>query len=181
MVARVSQSIIGVDLNADIVYAAISASTPEIPAFPHKVGTQVEATDGSIWIFAKATAAITQYDTVGIDKDGNATSVAGGASAVNLNRGTAFRQGSTMAANEAGWFMKHGAPLIRVGDSCAANVQLYTTATAGVLDDAVSSGSQFPIRGVFLVSTAGTGGAGSIVSGVQAIANFPHSAPATVT
>lgn len=176
---RVVTPIAGVDLTE--IYAAINITTnPEIPGFPFTLGTQVTCSDGSIYVFAKAGGSITQYDTVVIDKDHAAViSAVGGATATNVHHKHGFRQGAAMTSGQAGWFMLHGAPLLRVGDNCAANVQLYTTATAGVLDDAVSSGSQYPIRGVFLASAATSGGAGSVVSGVQGHASFPHTAPAT--
>lgn len=175
---RVSSSVLGVDLDA--VYDAISATTPEIPALPHKVGTQVTALDGSIWVFATAGGTIVTNDTVAIDDDhGDVEAITGGAAADHAHRKIGFCQNAGMTSGKSGWFLLHGSPAIRVGDSCAKNVQLYTTATAGVLDDAVGTGSQFPIRGVFLISTVGTA-TGSVISSAEAQASFPHAAPMSV-
>jgi hypothetical protein len=177
---RVTSGLIGVVLSE--IYAAINVTTnPEIPGLPFTHGTQVEANDGSIWVFGKAGGTIAQYDTVAIDDDhADVEAITGGAAADHIHRKIGFRhEFAAMASGESGWFMLHGSPLIRVGDSAAKNVQLYTTATAGVLDDAVGTGSQFPVRGVFLASTVSTA-SGSVVNGALAQASFPHAAPMSV-
>jgi hypothetical protein len=56
-------------------------------------------------------------------------------------------------ANNYGWVMVSGVPTINVLGSCAKLVQLYTTDTSGKLDDAVATGSQYPVRNVTLTTT----------------------------
>jgi hypothetical protein len=178
--SRPTSGILGVVLSE--IYDAIDVdTTPELPGLPFTPGTQTNANDGSIWVFAKAGGSISQYDTVAIDDDHiDVEAITGGAAADHIHRKIGFRhEFAAMTSGQSGWFMLHGSPLIRVGDSAAKNVQLYTTATAGVLDDAVGTGSQFPIRGVFLASTVSTA-SGSVVNGALAQASFPHAAPMSV-
>jgi len=80
----------------------------------------------------------------------------------------AFATQVAFAADEYGWVQRTG-PLdqLRVAASCAANTQLFTTATAGVLDDATASTSQLQVQGV-IAASAGTAGGVSLVTGVAA-------------
>lgn len=168
-----TQSIEGVDLTA--LYDAISTSTPEIPAWPFVVGTRVTATDGSQWMFITAGGGINQYDVVKIVQTTfTATQMLGGAASEVPSRIVGFYQNSTaMTSGQAGWVMISGKPRINVLGSCVKNVQLYTTDTSGKLDDAVVTGSQFPIRGVYIASTNPSATATSI----QATAMFPTVGP----
>jgi hypothetical protein len=65
MVAYAAQSIEGVDVTGiyTIYNQAVGESatnSPDYPAFPFKLGTQVVCTDGSRWIFADTTTTIAQ-------------------------------------------------------------------------------------------------------------------------
>ena len=62
-----------------------------------------------------------------------------------------------------------GKPTINVLGSCAKYVSLYTSDTAGSLDDSTLSTSHNLVQGVVLLTTIGTASASSGV----AIANFP--------
>jgi hypothetical protein len=71
-----------------------------------------------------------------------------------------------LASGEYGWFARQGGFSVKVLDSCAADVKLYTSATAGVLDD--SSSTQSLIEGLRInAAAAGSGG--------------PHTRAATAT
>lgn len=157
MAAYVSQSIEGVNVLAS--YAAISTSTPEIPAFPFASGTRVVCTDGSEWVFATVgtVTGIAQYNVVTIDISFILVlPILGGSAAENTKKQIGFYQGATTLTTGMGaWFMVSGFPTITVAASCAKAVQLYTTDTSGVLDDAISTGSQYPIRNVYLTTTVG--------------------------
>ncbi len=160
MVAYVSQSIEGVNLLAlytayDQTAAISSTNSPDNPGPPHAMGTEVTATDGSVWQFVKFTGGVNQYDVVMIDNStGFAKQILGsGASEANRFK-VGFFQGSVAAvANNYGWVMISGVPTINVLGSCAKLVQLYTTDTSGKLDDAVATGSQYPVRNVTLTTT----------------------------
>lgn len=163
---------LGVDLYA--AYDAISASTPENPGHPHKYGARVHGVDQSEWVFGKvaAGATVNQYNTVFIDVGADAVVPAlGGAASLAPSARPGFYQGATqLTAGMAAWFMVSGTPIITTAGLAAANAPLFTTQVSGVLDDAVATGSQYPIRGLFATvtntQTAST-------TNVQGMATFP--------
>jgi hypothetical protein len=181
MVAYVTQSIEGVDLTA--IYtpyvqtsAASATNSPDNPGPPFKAGTEVVCTDGSIWMFVKGGGGINQYDTVMIDPvTFAANQILGGAAAEVTKKRIGFYQNSTaLTSSDYAWVMVSGVPTINVLGSCAKAVQLYTTDTSGKLDDGLATGSQYPIRNVFLTTTIG-----STASFNTAQASYPAAGPMT--
>jgi hypothetical protein len=63
---------------------------------------------------------------------------------------------ATIAANSFGWVQVKGVCNVQVAASCAANVRLNTTATAGQLDDDGTAGS-ITCDGIFLTTARGAG------------------------
>lgn len=118
---------------------------------PIAVGQRAFGTDGSEWQYVHAAAAITQYSWVAIDENGEA--VMGTKTLADAGHQVGFAQ-VAFADNDFGWVCVNGPGNInvRVLASCAADVQLYTSSTAGALDD--TSASQTLIRGVVLVAAA---------------------------
>lgn len=176
-----TQSIEGVNLGAiytayDQTAAISSTNTPDNPGPPFTVGTEVVATDGSIWVFAKASGGINQYDVVMMDVAySSVKQILGGAAAEVTKLRIGFYQNATaLVANNYAWFMVSGIPTINVLGSCAKAVQLYTTDTSGKLDDGIITGSQYPIRNVFLTTTIG-----STASFNTAQAAWPAAGPLT--
>jgi hypothetical protein len=156
----VTQSIEGVNLSLlytayDQTAAITSTNSPDNPGPQFAVGTEVVATDGSIWLFVKFTGGVNQYDVVMVDPaTGGAAQILGGGAAECTKKRVGFYQNSTAAvANNYGWVMVSGVPTINVLGSCAKALQLYTTDTSGKLDDAIATGSQYPVRNVFLTTT----------------------------
>lgn len=131
-----------------------------------ELGTLVEANDGSRWMYVQAGAAITQYRTVAIDENAQAVHITTALAAAG--HGVGFAQ-VAFADNDFGWVCVHatGNISIRLAASCAADVQLYTTATAGILDD--TSASVTLIRGVVAVVAAS-----NTASTREAIAIYPN-------
>lgn len=115
------------------------------------LGKRVTATDGSVWVYVQAGAAITSAYCVAIDENFQAVHVTTALAAAGHSIG--FAQ-NAFADNDFGWVCVHapGNINIRLAASCAADVQLYTTSTAGVLDD--TSASVTLIRGVVAVVAA---------------------------
>ena len=155
-------------------YAAISDDTPEVPGHPHNYGDIVNGVDGSIWVFGKVAtgATINQYNCVFVDVTAASCKPSlGGAASLAPSFRPAYYQGSTqLTEGMAGWFMLAGAPTIMTAGLCAANAPLYTTNVSGVLDDAVATGSQYPVRG--LVATV-TNTQTSSTTNVQGMMSFP--------
>lgn len=172
MADSVTTNVIGVSFLT--AYDAISASIPEVPGHPHVYGTRVQGTDGSEWIFGKvaAGATINQYNTVFIDVGADAVvpSLGGAASLAPSMRPGVYMGATQLTAGMAGWFMISGCPTITTAGLCAANAPLFTTQVSGVLDDAVATGSQYPIRGLFATVTNTQT---SSTTNVQGMMTFP--------
>lgn len=142
--ARVTTPIAGVDLTE--VIAGTGTSSDEGNEFA--LGTRVQATDGQEYIYVHASDAITQYMFVGIDENYEAAPLTKAMADDGYSVGVAQ---VAFADNEFGWVAIRGHNLTgRVAASCAADVALYTTGTAGVLDD--NPTSQTNIDGVVVVS-----------------------------
>ncbi len=105
-----------------------------------QLGTIVQGTDQSgsysaEYMYIKADAAISQYDAVHIDIDLEATPLTTTISGVKpCAVGVAQ---VAFADEEYGWVVISGHGIIGCisGGSAAANVRIYTTATAGLVDD----------------------------------------------
>lgn len=136
----------GIDLTA-----LVAGTTTDGAGAPHALGTRVTASDGSAWLMVQAGAAITQYSWVAIDE--NFQAVMGTKALADAGHQVGFAQ-VAFTDNDFGWVCVHGPGNINVRAlaSCAADVQLYTSGTAGALDD--TSASQTLIRGVVLVAAA---------------------------
>jgi hypothetical protein len=138
------------------------SSTGTTPIYA--VGQLTEVSGGQRWMYVYASSAITQYDYVCIDED---SKVASGTKAlVDAGYAIGFAQ-VAFAAAEYGWvpLEARGNANVRVAASCAADVALYTTASAGVLDDASSSQTQ--VKGVVIVTAV------TAASNSEVIATFP--------
>lgn len=99
-------------------------------------GTTVTQSDGSLLVYVSATSTISQYNAVVIDNNGGAVPVTTTNSATSKR--IAFAQVS-IASSYFGWVQVGGKAIVTLAANCAPNVPLYTTATGGVLDDAVVS------------------------------------------
>ena len=126
---------------------------------PIALGQQVTATNDSVWMYTQVdTSATLAYGNVcAIDPlTFKAKPILGGGTFEATKYRVGFYQNTTSATATNGvWLMLSGVPTITVAASCAKAVQLYTTDTSGVLDDAVATGSQYPVRGVYLLTTNG--------------------------
>lgn len=131
------------------------------------LGEKQTGTDGSEWVYVQASGAITQYNYVCIDE--NFQAVAGTKALVDVGHTIGFAQ-AAFEDDEYGWVALKGTNISALlAASCAPDVALYTSSTAGVLDD--SSTSQTKIDGVVAVSTAGT----ASTNAIEVIATYPKS------
>lgn len=129
------------------------------------LGTIAMGTNGTIWCYVKAAAAITQYDWVSIDTDFNAT--AGTKTLLDkLNTQVGFAQ-IAFASADYGWVALRGNGIkVRVKGSTAVNTALYSTSVAGVLGTATTSQSK-----IFRLATTVTGSTST--SGKAMVAYWP--------
>lgn len=120
------------------------------------------AKDGKEYAYVQANGAIAQYDVVGIDEAGQAAPLTKAMADDGWKIGVAQ---VAFADNEFGYVQIRGVTTMNVLASCAADTVLYTSATAGSLDD--TSTSQTKIAGI--VATVADGGSGGSVAAFAAI------------
>ena len=129
------------------------------------LGDSATGKDGTKWMYVTASAAIAQYDVVGVDENFAAAPLTKAMADDGWFIG--FAQ-DAFASGASGFVACNGSNIqANVLANCAADAALYTTATAGSLDD--ESTNQTKISGVTAVTAVG-GSAGN----VEVIANNPH-------
>ena len=135
--------------------------TDSSPSF--NLGTVVNLDDGGQAVYVRAASEVPTYAAVAVQLDDTVvpltTTNAAGSKAVG------FAQGS-IAPLYYGWVQLGGKPRVLVAANCQPNVPLYTTATAGVLDDTVVSGCL--VAGLVAKTSTVT------ASNVACIAGYPH-------
>jgi hypothetical protein len=118
------------------------------------VGTSVRGTNASEWEYVLAVSGIAQYNAVIINGSGGATPSLTATAATIKKVG--FAQ-TAIASGSYGWVARAGFGLTcMLAASAAAGAQLYTTATAGTLDDAIVTAGALP--GVTCLVAASGGG-----------------------
>lgn len=143
--AYVTSGMVGVSLTE-----LTAGTTTDGAGAKFALGTVVNGTDRTQWTYVQAGAAIGQYDWVAIDE--NFQAVKGTKALADAGHQVGFAQ-VAFADNDMGWVCTSGANItVNTLASCAADVQLYTSGTAGSLDD--TSASQTLIRGVVQVAAA---------------------------
>lgn len=123
----------------------------------HKVGTRAADHRGYEYIYVHANGAIAQYDFVVFDETFEGYQ---GTKALAEDHCSVGVAQVALADNDYGWVMVKGVGEVNALTSCAAEVQLYTSATAGHLDDA--DASQHAVIGIRLSTAVGGGGADSV-------------------
>ena len=156
-----NDSVIGVDLDATV--AGTGTSSDEGNDFV--VGKCVTASSGQKYMYVHASAAISQYDVVGISEAFEAAPLTKAMADDGWLIGAAQ---VALADNAFGWVCVGGVAEINVLASCAPDVALYTTGTAGKLDD--NSTSQTKIDGIVQVDAAVTS-----ATNTTALMSFPRS------
>lgn len=97
-------------------------------------GTLITLNDGGQAMYVKSsTSALSTYAAVSIGQNGVATMLTTTNAATNPRVG--FAQ-TSVATSNYGWVVLGGQFLCNVAAQCASSVPLFTTSTAGVLDDA---------------------------------------------
>jgi hypothetical protein len=118
----------------------------------HRLGAIVKGNNASEWMYVYASAAITQYFTVGVEASGTASPL----SVTNARLANAIGIAQVaFAAGDYGWVALEGQSL-RVATTAAVAVgkTLFTAAsTPGRVDDAAAS-TQAQIAGLRLIATA---------------------------
>lgn len=139
------------------------------------VGTVCDGTNSSKWEYVLAVSGIAQYNAVCINGSGGAVpSTTALAASI---RKIGFAQ-TAIASGSYGWVARSGFGLtVMLAASCAAGAQLYTTATAGTLDDAVVTAGVLP--GAICIVAASAGGVTNTTVTVAAPGLAVSAAPGT--
>ena len=158
--ATVTSSLLGVSLNSYDTTAQFAK------------GTQVLATDGSLFEYVNTLSAISAYNAVVIDVDNNASN------ATTTNAAEVKRIGVaqiSIAISSYGWVQRSGKMIVNVLANCNDFVALFTTSTPGKLDDATVS--EALVLGLNTVSSTSTASAVTAI-GAAPLQIFPFANPA---
>jgi hypothetical protein len=128
-----------------------------------KVGTTVNLDDGGQAVYVQAASTVSTYAAVSVLVDNTVVPLTTTNSA--NSKAVGFAQVSIASASY-GWVQIGGKPRVSVATACQPNVPLYTTATPGVLDDAVVSGGL--VAGLVATTSAAS------ASAVTCIAGYVH-------
>ena len=146
----------------------LSGTTP-----PMKVGTVVLTSDGGKAMMVKATSTIAQFDAVIILNTSSATGASVGCVPVTTTNAAtglrlAFAQ-TAITSGDFGWVMMEGHDLrVKALIACNPAVPIFTTATAGSVDDTIVSSGY--CLGLVLMSSATSASAPPCVAGNCSIA-----------
>lgn len=128
------------------------------------VGIRKPGNEASEWMYVVADASIGQYAAVMIDQSSKAVPLTTTNSA--SSKAIGFSQ-VAVASGSYSWVALQGNNIkVNLAADCAPNVRLYTTATNGVLDDAIVSAGL--VQGVIATVTI------SNATAVRVIAYNPH-------
>ena len=113
------------------------------------LGTRAAGPDGKVYHYVQSASAIAQYDVVHVPSDTNIA--AGLTTALSAASEVIGVAPVAIASGAYGWVQTYGPTKVSVAGSCAKAVLLYSTTTAGRLDDATASNYQ--ITGIQILST----------------------------
>jgi len=131
------------------------------------IGMQVPASDGADYVYTRAGGAVAAGDVVSILVDGTVAAIT--TTTASVGSAVGFAQ-TAIAAGSFGWVALRGPNLqVNVLAACAPEVMLFTTSTAGHLDDAYFKA----FDGVVL--NLKQGDYNIVTNRICAICNFPFS------
>ena len=156
MADYVTDGKIGIDLTA--TYASTSAGSTTL--FPVTPGTRVSTSNNGVYIFARAESDISAFDAVIMSTYADSASLTPVLRAVPVTTTNAAALGYSMVgfaqtaitSSYYGWIGINGILKVNLLIACNPKVPLYTTATAGKLDDATVSAGY--IQGIVATTSA---------------------------
>ena len=116
---------------------------------PFAVGQLAQATDGGLWVYVLALENLAQYDAVAVSE----LFVASQATDTEADDGWKFGVAAAVAipADSYGWVQVRGPTTVFVTGSCAPDVPLFVSATAGAITDNTTVGTR--IKGIVTTTT----------------------------
>lgn len=147
--------------------STVVASAANVDGRSVAVGTSWrDESSGKTYLQVSAASTITKYDVVWVDPTFKATSIT---HALAITAGRPAVAEIAFASLDNGPVVIDGPVTFNVLGSCAKDIALFTTDTAGSLDDATASGSAYYIVGLYAVTTQ----SGSTASQATGFASFP--------
>ena len=142
-------TLIGTNFTAT-TFATATNTTPVLGGGKgFSVGTRAEDNNGKQYIFCQVNTAVAAYDVVYIPSD---TFIAAGLTTATSAASEAIGVAQyALASGDYGWIQIYGACKVKALGACAKSVTLYSTTTAGSLDDATAS--NYEVRSIQLLST----------------------------
>lgn len=144
-----------------------------VPALPFTVGSTAQGDALSEWVYLVASSdfstgtAVVDGTAVAFDKDFSASRAVGTTPKVGQFVAI-IRAANTIAQGNGFWAQICGVASVLVAASAAANTQLSTTTTAGVLASATGAGTTLKLSGITLATANGGSQAAA-----EAILNYP--------
>ena len=127
------------------------------------LGDRVTDSVGNKYVFVQASGSVAQYDAVQIGSTYVAQALTKSLGDMGLPVGVAM---ATMTSASYGWVCVGGVTTVNALQTCSSSTALYTSGTAGKLDDTTTS--QVKIAGIVLLannSTTGTVATACMISG----------------
>ncbi len=115
-----------------------------------KVGTVCKGSDGSEWVYVEASNTVSASHWVAIDE--NHLAVAGTSALADVMHGIGIAPVAFLSS-DYGWVQVEGIATAAFDGTASADINLYTSATAGQFSD-ITSGSK--IEGITLVTAVST-------------------------
>lgn len=160
-------TLIGTQFTVGASYATATNTTPALGGGKgFTVGTRAQDYNGKEYVFVQSASAIAAYDVVNIPHDGSF--IAAGLTTTTAPTGQAIGVApAALASGDYGWVQIYGNARISVLGSAAKGINLWTTSTAGALDDATASNYQ--VQGLVILSTNPTASA----TNMEGFLSFP--------
>lgn len=160
----ITSSMLGVTLNAYDAAPGVFAK-----------GTQVMTTQGGLFQYVNVLSAISTYNAVIIDDDGNASNL----TTTNGTAASGYKMVGvaqiSIAVSCYGWVQRQGKLIVNVAAQCQDFVPLFTTATPGVVDDVTVSECLILGLNIYTSSSNATAATGVAAAPLQM---FPFANPA---
>lgn len=159
----------GVDVTQTYAPVASVSNTnldPSNPGLPFRPGARIVGVGGREFVFVTASGAIAVSNICGISQSTSTTASTPLYTAATLTKALADSGADlgvavvAIADTYSGWLQTKGPTSLTVKNSCLPSVPLYTSASAGFLDD--TSASQTRIYGIRIEKTATSSGAAKI-------------------
>lgn len=152
MVNYINTPTIGANTDITVAGTTTDGAGAPFPLLDKRTGL-----NGTEWVYVQAGEAIAQYNYVCVSEAGQA--MKGTKALVDAGHTVGFNVVGALADNDFGWvaIQQRGSVLKTfVLGSCAADVALYTSNTAGVLDDDASGQTAVGVTATVSNSTSAT-------------------------